>query len=157
MKARAHAVVAAVFVVTALAVTAGTAGAAISLNLGQPDLQAGVLVSVPAAVSCSPWDASLTPASSSISMTVEQAVSKSAVAHGSAELFGGEGSEPLYPCDGDWHTFMVNILADPSGAPFRKGPAAISGTATAAAGRPAAPAGSSGSSSSRRARPRRRA
>ena len=134
MKARAHAVVAAILVVTALAATASTAGAGITLNLGQPDLQAGVLVSVPAAVSCSPWDTSLTPASSSLSVSVEQAVSKTAVAHGSVDLYGGEGSELLYPCDGDWHTLTANILADPSSAPFRKGPAVISGTATAAAG-----------------------
>jgi hypothetical protein len=134
MKARGYAAVAAALVATALAATAGTAHAGMSLSLGQPDLQAGVLVAVPATVSCSPWDASLTPASSSISVNVEQAVGKSAIAHGSAELFGGEGSELLFPCDDSPHTFTLNVLADPSGAPFRKGQAVLTGFAGAAAG-----------------------
>ena len=134
MKARRYAAVAATLVVAALAATAGTARAAMSLTIGQPDLQAGVLVAVPATVSCSPWDASLTPASSQLSLSVEQAVSKTAVAHGTAELFGSPNSELLYPCDDNPHAFTVNVLADPSGAPFRKGPAVITGFASAAAG-----------------------
>lgn len=133
MKAR-YAAIAAALVATALAATAGTARAGMSLSLGQPDLQAGVLVAVPATVSCSPWDASLTMASSAISVTVEQAVAKTAIAHGSGELFGSANSEILYPCDGDAHTFTVNVLADPAGAPFRRGSAVVSGFASAAAG-----------------------
>jgi len=134
MKARRYVAVASALVVTVLAATAGAAHAGMSLSLGQPDLQAGVLVAVPATVSCSPWDASLTPASSSISVNVEQAVGKNAIAHGSAELFGGQNTEILFPCDDSPHAFTLNVLADPSGAPFRKGQAVLTGFANAAAG-----------------------
>ena len=46
-------------IATVTAATAGTARAGMTLNLGQPDLQAGVRIVVPLTVSCSPFDPSL--------------------------------------------------------------------------------------------------
>jgi hypothetical protein len=132
--------VAVIGIVTAvIAATAGTARAGMTLSLGQPDLQAGVLIVLPATVSCSPFDPSLTMASSSLFVSVEQAVSKTAIAHGSA-FAPAMGDNPiLYPCDDSPHTVTLNVLADVDGAPFRKGPAVFSASASAAAGIPCGP------------------
>ena len=123
----------------ALGAMAGTARADMSLSLGQPDLQAGVLIVVPMTVSCSPFDPSLTMASSGAFVTVEQAVSKSAIAHGSGGAPAMGDNPILYPCDDSPHTLALNVFADTSGPPFRKGPAVFSVSASAAAGTPCGP------------------
>lgn len=127
--------------VTALVLTvaAAAARADMSLSLGQPQLQSGVLIVVPATVSCSPFDPSLTMAQSGFGVTVEQAVNKSTIAHGSGFLPGMTINPILYPCDDMPHAVSVNVFADTSGAPFRKGPAVFSASASAGAGIPCGP------------------
>jgi hypothetical protein len=129
-------------VAAVVAVTAATARAGMAIGLGTPDLQAGVLIAVPVTVSCSPFDPALTMASSSISVSVEQAVTKTEIAHGFALLpvMGGMGGNPiLYACDDSPHTFTLDVLADISGPPFKKGQAAFSASAQASAGTPCGP------------------
>jgi hypothetical protein len=72
-------------VAVVVAATAATARAGMTLSLGQPDLQAGVLIVLPVTVSCSPFDPALVMAGSNVFVSVEQAVTKTAIAHG----FGG--------------------------------------------------------------------
>jgi hypothetical protein len=123
-------------VVTAAAVIAGTAGTAragMTIALGTPDLQAGVLIAVPMTASCSPFDPALTLTNTFIGVSVEQAVTKTAIARGSA-FSPPMGDNPiLYPCDDSPHTFTLNVLADSSGPPFKKGQAVFSATASAVA------------------------
>jgi hypothetical protein len=129
-------------VVTAAAVIAGTAGTAragMTIALGTPDLQAGVLIALPMTVSCSPFDPALTIAGSSVFVSVEQAVSKTAIARGFAGAPQMGDNPILYPCDDSPHTFTLNVLADSSGPPFKKGEAVFSATASAAAGTPCGP------------------
>jgi hypothetical protein len=126
-------------VAVVVAATAATARAGMTLSLGQPDLQAGVLIVLPVTVSCSPFDPALVMAGSNVFVSVEQAVTKTAIAHG----FGGSpqmGENPiLYPCDDSPHTVTLNVLADSSGPPFKKGQAVFSASASAAAGTPCGP------------------
>jgi hypothetical protein len=42
-------------------------------------------------------------------------------------------------CDDSPHTVTLNVLADSSGPPFKKGPAVFSASASAAAGTPCGP------------------
>lgn len=122
-----------------LAATAAAARADMSLSLGQPQLQSGVLIVVPATVSCSPFDPSLTFGQSSFFVSVEQAVNKTTIAHGSARAPSMSDNPILYPCDDMPHAVSVNVFADTSGAPFRKGPAVFSASASAGAGTPCGP------------------
>jgi hypothetical protein len=121
-------------VAVVIAATAATARAGMTLSLGQPDLQAGVLIVLPMTVSCSPFDPALVMGSSYVSVSVEQAVTKTAIARGFA--FSPQmGNNPiLYPCDDSPHTFTLNVVADSSGPPFKKGQALFSASASAAAG-----------------------
>jgi hypothetical protein len=122
-----------------IAATAATARAGMTLSLGQPDLQAGVLIVLPMTVSCSPFDSSLVMASSGVSVSVEQAVTKTEIAHGFAFSPQMSDNPILYPCDDSPHTVTLNVLADSSGPPFKKGPAVFSASASAAAGTPCGP------------------
>jgi hypothetical protein len=116
------------------AATAGAARAAITLSVGDPDLQAGVLVTVPVTATCSPFDPTLTLFSSSVFVTIEQA-NKQRIAFGSGSAGGLMSPTPLaFPCDGTATTVSVNVLANPNGAPFKKGEAAFTVTAGASAG-----------------------
>jgi hypothetical protein len=133
----------AILVTTVIAVVAaGVAGLAKSeviLAVGEPDLQAGILVTVPVTAICSPFDPALTHFSSSLSVSVEQA-NKKQIAFGSGLAGGTMGSTPIaFPCDGTANTVSVNVLANPSGAPFRHGKAAFTLSAFASAGIPCGP------------------
>jgi hypothetical protein len=113
---------------------AGLARAAVTLSVGEPDLQAGVLVTVPVTVTCSPFDPTLTLFSSSVIVQVEQA-NKQRIAFGTG-VVGGLMNPPqvAFPCDGNPATVSVNVLANTSGAPFKKGKAAFTASAGASAG-----------------------
>jgi hypothetical protein len=129
-----------VTVAAVVAATAATARAGMMVSLGQPDLQAGVLIVLPMTVSCSPFDPALTMASSGVSVSVEQAVSKTEIAHGFAFLPVMGGDPILYPCDNSPHAVTLNVLADSSGPPFKKGGQAVfSASAQAFAGTPCGP------------------
>jgi len=128
-----------VTVAAVIAATAGTARAAMTIGLGQPNLQAGVLIVLPMTVSCSPFDPALTMAGSSVFVSVEQAVSKTSIARGFAGAPQMGDNPILYPCDDSPHTVTLNVLADSSGPPFRKGQAVFSASASAAAGTPCGP------------------
>jgi hypothetical protein len=78
-------------------------------------------------------------ASSSLFVSVEQAVNKTTIAHGSG-FTPTMGDNPiLYPCDDLPHAISVNVFADTGGAPFRKGQAVFSAGASAFAGTPCGP------------------
>jgi hypothetical protein len=121
-------------IAVALAATTAVARGDASLSLGQPDLQSGVLIVVPATVSCSPFDPSLTMVSSGFFVSVEQAVNKTTIAHGSGFAPSMDGNPILYPCDDVPHAVSVNVFADTGGAPFRKAQAVFTAEASAAAG-----------------------
>ena len=122
-----------------VAATAATARAGMMVSLGQPDVQAGVLIVLPMTVSCSPFDPALTMSSSSVFVSVEQAVSKREIAHGFASL-PVFGDEIVYPCDNSPHAVTLSVLADSSGPPFKKGGQAVfSASARAVAGTPCGP------------------
>jgi hypothetical protein len=113
---------------------AGLARAAVTLSVGEPDLQAGVLVTVPVTVTCSPFDPTLTLFSSAVIVQVEQA-NKQRIAFGTG-IAGGSMNPPqvAFPCDGNPATVSVNVLANTNGAPFKKGKAAFTVSAFASAG-----------------------
>jgi hypothetical protein len=114
--------------------TAGLASAAVNITFGEPDVQAGVLVTVPVTVSCSPFDPSLTLFSSGVSVFVEQAAKKE-IAFGTGLIGGSMSPNPIaYPCDGTPTSVSVNVLANVNGAPFRRGKAAFTASAFASAG-----------------------
>jgi hypothetical protein len=128
----------AVLVTAAVAViavsTAGAARAAITLSVGEPDLQAGVLVTVPVTTTCSPFDPALTLFVAGVTVSIEQA-NKQRIAFGSGSVGGFMSPTPVaFPCDDTATTVSVNVLANPNGAPFKKGKAAFTVTAGASAG-----------------------
>ena len=105
-----------------------------TMRLGTPELQAGVLIVVPVSVSCSPFDPSLTLFSENVGVSVEQAVGKR-IAFGSASIMRFLPQQPLlFLCDDTEHTFVVNVLANPAGPPFKRGLAVFSAFAVATAG-----------------------
>jgi len=97
------------------------------------------LITLPMTVSCSPFDPTLAMASSNVSVSVEQAVTKTAIARGFAFAPQMVDNPILYPCDDSPHTVTLNVLADTAGPPFKKGPAVFSASAQAAAGTPCGP------------------
>ena len=118
--------------VCACLASTATADPGLTLRVGTPDLAARVLITVPLAVSCSPFDPSLTLFSEGYSVSVEQASGK-AIAHGSA--FNMTFLPVLlFPCDGAGHTFTTNVQADPAGPPFHGGQAVLSASVFASAG-----------------------
>ena len=121
--------------VLAIAGLASTAAAesAMTMRLGTPELQAGVLINVPVIVSCSPFDPSLTLFSTNVNMSVEQAVGKR-IAFGSTSIMRFLPQPLLFLCDDTEHTFVVNVLANPAGPPFKRGLAVFSASASATAG-----------------------
>lgn len=135
-----RAVLVTVVVALIAASAAGLARAAVTMSVGQPDLQAGVLVTVPVTVTCSPFDPALTLFNSSVSVQVEQA-NKQRIASGTGSVGGmANPSAPVaFPCDGNPATVSVNVLANPNGAPFKKGKAAFTASAFASAGTPCGP------------------
>jgi hypothetical protein len=129
-----HAVLVTAVVAVIAASVAGLARAAVTLSIGEPDLQAGVLITVPVTVTCSPFDPTLTLFSSSVVVQVEQA-NKQRIAFGTGSTGGLMNPPPVaFPCDGNPATVTVNVLANPNGAPFKKGKAAFTVSAFASAG-----------------------
>ena len=116
--------------------TVGTARSGITVNLGKPDLQSGVLITVPVTATCSPFDPSLTPIDSFLSVAVEQAA-KQQIAHGQGVVGGFMGTSPFaFQCDGAPNAVSVSVLADVSGPLFHNGKAAFTVFAGASAGIP---------------------
>jgi hypothetical protein len=74
-------------------------------------------------VTCGPYE--VPPTFSSLSVQLSQAVKKQ-IAQGGA--FPGMGTAFL-ACDGAPHTYTANVMANPSGPPFRKGDALITASA----------------------------
>jgi hypothetical protein len=129
-----RAVLVSITVAVIAAFTAAAAKADLSIGLGQPDLQAGVLITVPMTVTCSPFDPSLTFFSSSAFVSVEQA-SRGQIARGSGSIGGLMSSNPTpFPCDGNPNAVSVPVLADVNGPPFHGGQAAFRASAFASAG-----------------------
>jgi hypothetical protein len=129
-----RAVLATALVAVLAASVAGLARATVTLSVGDPDLQAGVLVTVPVTVTCSPFDPTLTLFSSSVMVSVEQA-NKQRIAFGTGSVGGFAGPTPLaFSCDDIPNTVSVPVLANPTGAPFKKGNAAFTVSAGASAG-----------------------
>lgn len=89
----------------------------VTLTIGSKgQLVAGVEVDISAVVNCATLPAPT--AGSMSSLELEQAVSKSSIAHGS-------GQWPAVTCDGTDHPVTVAVFADPSGPPFKKGQAVV--------------------------------
>jgi hypothetical protein len=115
---------------TAFLGTTAAAQAAMTISLGQPDLTARVLVTLPVTVTCSPFDSTLVLFQSQLTVSVEQAAGQR-IARGFGGVFNA-----VPACDGTPYTIVVRILADPSGPPFHGGHAVFSATAVATAGTP---------------------
>jgi hypothetical protein len=129
-----RAVLVTITVAVIAASTATGARSALSLSLGQPDLQAGVLITVPVTVTCSPFDPSLTFFGSSAFVSVEQA-SRGQIARGTGSIGGPMSSNPIpFQCDGTPNALSVPVLADVNGPPFHGGQAALRASAGAFAG-----------------------
>ena len=126
-----------VTIVVAITIAASTAAAtatpALTISLGQPDLQAGVLITVPMTITCSPFDPSLTFFDSSAFVSVEQA-SGGRIARGSGGTGSMTGNSIAFPCDGTPNAVSVTVLADVNGPPFHGGRAAFTVSARALAG-----------------------
>jgi hypothetical protein len=110
--------------------TTAAAQAAMTISLGQPDLTARVLVTLPVAVTCSPFDSTLVLFQSQLTVSVEQAAGQR-IARGFGTAFIA-----MPACDGTPSTIDVRMLADSFGPPFHGGPAVFSATASATAGTP---------------------
>ena len=123
----------AVLAIAGLASTAAPANSAMTMRLGTPDLQAGVLIVVPMTVSCSPFDPSLTLFSEIASVSVEQDVGRR-IAFGSGFITQFLPQPLLFLCDDTEHTLVVNVLANTAGPPFKRGLAVFSALAGATAG-----------------------
>jgi hypothetical protein len=123
----------AVLAIAGLASTAAPAESAMTMRLGTPDLQAGVLIVVPVTVSCSPFDPSLTLFSEIAGVSVEQAVGRT-IAFGSGSIMQFLPPTFLFQCDDTEHTFVVNVLANTAGPPFKRGLAVFTAFAGATAG-----------------------
>ena len=123
-----------------LGITATTASA-MTLSLGAPTLSNRILISVPATVSCDPFDASLTYFAYGVTVSVQQAAGRE-IARGTGAA--GSFMDGLIPCDSAPHTVDVNVSADPAGPPFHGGPASFSASAYADAGYCYGPNGSWG-------------
>jgi hypothetical protein len=103
---------------------------------GTPELSGKVLITVPVTASCSPFEPPQLFFGVSVTVSIEQAT-KGAIAHGSA--FANLSSTD--PCDGADHTVLVNVLADSSGPPFKRGNAAFSVSMEAESGQECFPGG----------------
>lgn len=108
--------------VAAAAAAAPAQAGAITLQIGQPDLEARVSVAVPVTVTCSPFDPTFTLFSDYVSVSISQAVDKQ-IAHGTGTLGrqpvpGGTGT--VYACDGNPHTITVIVPAATDGPPFKR-------------------------------------
>jgi hypothetical protein len=123
----------AVLAIAGLASTATPAESAMTMRLGTPDLQSGVLIVVPVIVSCSPFDPSLTLFSENASVSVEQDVGRR-IAFGSAFITQFLPQPLLFQCDDTEHNFVMNVLANTGGPPFKRGLAVFSAFASASAG-----------------------
>jgi hypothetical protein len=125
---------------TAALLTGSTSAAsAMTTSIGAPSLTAKVLVSVPVTISCSPFDAALTPVNSNAFVSIEQASGK-AIARGSGSTSGPLSAAPLpFTCDGADHVVNVDVTADPAGPPFKHGSAVVRGGASASAAQQCGP------------------
>jgi hypothetical protein len=123
-----------IVVIVVVAMTAGTARAAIGVTVGEPTLSNGSVITVPLTVSCSPFDPSLTTFTTLVSVTVEQGHDN--VPRASGALSAGYPSPMVFVCDGTSHTVTVTAVADPSSPRLHPGPAVVSVFARAMAGVP---------------------
>jgi hypothetical protein len=123
-------------VATSFAGAAAGAGA-MTATVGTPDLSAKVLITVPVAVSCSPFSSAVTLFAESVSVQIEQSAGQ-AIARGSGGTFSFLPTL-LFPCDDIERTVSVDVLADPDGPPFHGGQAVLTGSASAEAGTPCFP------------------
>jgi hypothetical protein len=107
-----------------MVVAPASASAAVTISLpAQAELTAGVLVTVPVTVTCGPYE--FPPERSGLQLTIRQA-SKKAIARGSASTGGFDN---FLTCDGAPHVYAMNVLADPTGPPFRKSDAVVQASA----------------------------
>jgi hypothetical protein len=100
---------------------------------GTANLIGKVVVQVPVTATCGPFDPAPAFFSFGTSVTVTQAHGK-LIAQGSG-LAGVNTTGQSVPvvCDGTPQSFVVNVPANTSGPPFKKGTAVVSATATAGA------------------------
>jgi hypothetical protein len=113
-----------------VAVSASYASA-MTVSLGTPTLSARVAISVPATVSCDPFDPTLTYFADGVTVSVQQAAGRQ-IARGTGSASGFP--DVLFACDSAPHTISVSVAADPAGPPFHGGPAAFTTSAFAEAG-----------------------
>jgi hypothetical protein len=111
------------------------AASAMTATVGEPELSAKVLITVPVTVSCDPVSPGLVVFSQSVSVLVEQASGRD-IARGTASVFASFPQPLLFACNGTPTTLSVSVLADPNGPPFHGGRAVVRVTATADAGVP---------------------
>jgi hypothetical protein len=124
----------------ALAAAPAAAAADVTVTVGQPELTAGVSVSVPMTVTCAGLDPALTEYADSVGVSISQAVNKE-IAHGSASVSGGTsmfGPVPLlFACDGTPTAVTVSVPAATDGPPFKRNrDAVVTAAATAYGGTP---------------------
>jgi hypothetical protein len=118
-----------------LGLATASSASAMTATLGEPELIAKVLVTVPVTVSCDPVSPGLVVFSQSVSVLVEQASGRD-IARGTGNVFAGFPQPLLFPCNGTPTTLSLSVLADPTGPPFHGGRAVVRVTATADAGVP---------------------
>jgi len=110
------------------AVAPAVAAADVAVTVGQPELTAGVSVSVPVTVTCTPADATFAQTSDFITVSISQAVNKE-IAHGGGSASGGSsmfGPVPLlFACDGTPATVPVVVSAATDGPPFKRNKDAV--------------------------------
>lgn len=127
---------------TGAVVAAAPAANAMTVRVGDPTLIDRVAISVPLAVSCTPFDPAYTYVSDGVSVSVQQASGRD-IAFGSGYLSGGVYGmgQPslLFACDGTEQTVTVPVSANTAGPPFHGGPAVINASANAAAAQPCYP------------------
>jgi|tagenome__1003787_1003787.scaffolds.fasta_scaffold20765332_2 hypothetical protein len=108
-------------------VGASSALATTAVSVGpSADLLNRVVAQVPVTVSCGPFPG---PFNFSVSVTVTEAVAKQ-IAQGTAFAGVNTNGAPLaLTCDGTPQSIVMNVPANPSGPPFKKGKGVVSASA----------------------------
>jgi hypothetical protein len=128
---------AAITILAAIPATAGAAttgggqfgAATLTVAVGQATLSQRVVVNVPVTVTCT-LNPGAPPAfpqqGTTIQVDIVQAIGKSSTA--------GSGYTTGFACDGTEYSYLISVLASPTsgGLHFKKGPAVIQATASAA-------------------------
>ena len=125
-------------------VTAAPAAHAMTVRVGNPTLIGRVAMSVPVAVSCTPFDPAFTYFSDGVFVSVQQPAGRD-IASGAGSVFGSNSGEPqlLFPCDGTEQALTVPVTVNSASPPFHGGHAVANASASATAGQPCFP-GSTG-------------